>query len=54
MFPKKRIALSDEYLRIYEEYYKSNRGDQGFANRIAQKMESWMHKKVFKKKVKIF
>ena len=49
-FPKKRIALSDEYLRIYEEHYKSNRGGQGFANGIAQKMESWMHKKVSKRK----
>ena len=49
-FPKKRIVLSEEYLRIYNEHYKSNRGGEGFANKIAQKMESWMHKKVSKRK----
>ena len=48
-FPKKRTVLNDEYLKIYNEHYKSNRGGQGFANKIAQKMESWMHKKVSKK-----
>ena len=49
-FPKKRIVLSEEYLRIYNEHYKSNRGGEGFANKIAQKMELWMHKKVSKRK----
>ena len=48
-FPKKRIVLNQEYLKIYNDHYKSNRGGQGFANKIAQKMESWMHKKVSKK-----
>ena len=53
-FPKKRIVLNQEYLKIYNDHYKSNRGGQGFANKIAQKMESWMHKKVSKKVVKTF
>jgi len=45
-FPKKRITLNDEYLRIYQEHYIANRGGSGLAHFIAQKMESWMHKKV--------
>lgn len=45
-FPKKRITLTDEYLKVYKEHYIANRGGSGFAHFIAQKMESWMHKKV--------
>ena len=48
-YPKKRIVLEQEYLKVYNEHYKNNRGGQGFANMIAQKMESWMHKIVSKK-----
>ena len=48
-YPKKRIILDQEYLKVYNEHYKNNRGGQGFANKIAQKMESWMHKIVSKK-----
>jgi hypothetical protein len=45
-FPKKRITLNDEYLKVYKEHYIANRGGSGFAHFITQKMESWMHKKV--------
>jgi len=45
-FPKKRITLDDEYLKVYKEHYISNRVCSGFAHSITQKMEFWMHKKV--------
>ena len=45
-FPKKRITLTDEYLKVYKEHYNANRSGSGFAHFIAQKMASWMHKKV--------
>ena len=48
-FPKKRITLSDEYLKVYTEHYIANRGGVGFVNYIVQKMESWMHKKASNK-----
>ena len=51
-FPKKRITLNDEYLRIYQEHYIANRGGSGLAHFISQKMESWMHKKVSGRKGK--
>mgnify|MGYP001030150386 FL=1 len=44
-FPKKRPILSQEYKDIYDQHYISNRGGNGFANLLSQKMESWMHKK---------
>ena len=48
-YPKKRITLSEEYLKVFTEHYVANRGGTGFANHISQKMESWMHKKVSSK-----
>jgi len=48
-YPKKRITLSDEYLKVFTEHYIANRGGVGFANYIVQKMESWMHKKASNK-----
>ena len=48
-YPKKRIVLNEEYLKVYKEHYIANRGGDGIANTIAQKMESWMHKKVSNK-----
>ena len=47
-YPKKRPLLSEEYQKIFNEHYSSNREGAGFANFISQKMESWMHKKVSK------
>ena len=48
-FPKKRITLSDEYLKIYTEHYIANRGGIGLTNFLGQKMESWMHRKASNK-----
>ena len=47
-YPKKRIRLSYEYKKIYNEHYMLNRGGKGITNMLSQKMESWMHKKVSK------
>jgi SAM-dependent methyltransferase len=48
-FPKKRITLSDEYLKVYTEHYIANRGGVGFTNSLGQKMESWLHRKASNK-----
>ena len=48
-FPKKRITLSDEYLKVYTEHYIVNRGGIGLTNSLVQKMESWLHKKASNK-----
>lgn len=45
-YPKKRIELSEDYLKIYKEHYKTNRDGDTKASGLAQKMEAWMHKKV--------
>ena len=45
-FPKQRLALPPEYEAIYEEHYKENRQGQSKASSVAQKVESWMHRKV--------
>lgn len=45
-YPKKRIELSEDYLKIYKDHYKSNRNGDTTASGLAQKMEAWMHKKV--------
>ncbi len=47
-FPKTRPPLSSCYEAIYEENYKTNRNGQTTASSAAQKVESWMHKKVAK------
>ncbi|MDR2084204.1 MAG: hypothetical protein LBP67_04340 [Bacteroidales bacterium] len=45
-YPKRRIELPDNYLKIYSEHYKSNREGDTSAASLSKKMESWMHKKV--------
>ena len=45
-YPKKRLKLPQKYKDIYEAHYKSNREGQTVASGLAQKMESWLHKKV--------
>ena len=45
-FPKSRPALPPEYQAIYAEQYKQNREGLSTASGLAQKMESWMHRKV--------
>lgn len=45
-FPKTRPPLPDAYLALYEREYLANRTSGGLANRIARKLEGWMHVKV--------
>ena len=45
-FPKSRPALPEAIQKIYNEHYKVNRQGQTPASSIAQRLESWMHKKV--------
>ncbi len=45
-FPKNRPPLPAEYQEIYAEQYKQNREGKSAATGLAQKMESWMHRKV--------
>ncbi|HOX58579.1 MAG TPA: class I SAM-dependent methyltransferase [Candidatus Paceibacterota bacterium] len=45
-FPKKRPPLPKEIEEIYAAHYRSNRQGQTTASSLAQKLESWMHKKV--------
>jgi len=45
-FPKRRPPLPPEFAAIYSEYYKENRDGKSKASSWAQRMESWMHKKV--------
>lgn len=45
-FPKTRPPLPAEFQAIYAEQYKQNREGDSKAAGLAQKMESWMHKKV--------
>ena len=45
-FPKERIKLPDDYLKIYTEHYLNNRGGKTAASSLSQKMETWMHRKV--------
>ena len=45
-FPKTRPALPPEFQTIYAEQYKQNRDGSSTASGLAQKMESWMHRKV--------
>jgi len=45
-YPKKRIKLPEEILNVYNEHYKKNREGQTKASSLAQKMESWLHKKI--------
>jgi hypothetical protein len=45
-FPKTRSVLPPEFQAIYADQYKENRDGSSKASGIAQKLESWMHKKV--------
>src|ERR1051325_6241174 len=41
-----RPHFPDVYHKIYAEHYKSNREGTSAASSVAQRMESWMHRKV--------
>ena len=45
-FPKSRQELPEEYLKIYDDYYKNNREGKTAATSISSRLESWMHRKV--------
>lgn len=45
-FPKTRSTLPPEFQAIYADQYKENRDGGSKASGLAQKLESWMHKKV--------
>jgi len=45
-FPKHRPALPPAQQSIYEKEYLSNREGANLVSSLAQKLESWMHKKV--------
>lgn len=45
-FPKQRPELPPAYQAIYAEQYKENREGGSKAAGLAQKLESWMHRKV--------
>ncbi|MCL2178226.1 MAG: class I SAM-dependent methyltransferase [Proteobacteria bacterium] len=47
-YPKTRQELPPDFQRIYNEHYKNNREGESTGSSLAQKMESWMHKKVAK------
>lgn len=45
-YPKTRPKLDDHLLEIYQDEYKKNRNGLTAITSVAQKLESWMHKKV--------
>lgn len=45
-YPKQRIELTKQYAEIYDKHYKTNREGKSVSTGLAQKMESWLHKKV--------
>ncbi len=45
-FPKTRSILPEAYQAIYNTHYKDNREGNTAATSVAQKMETWLHKKV--------
>lgn len=45
-FPKVRPELPPEFQAIYSDQYKQNRDGASQAAGLAQKLESWMHRKV--------
>lgn len=47
-YPKERKKLPTEFQEIYSEHYKNNRDGSTSASSLAQKMESWLHRKVAK------
>jgi len=45
-FPKSRPELPEAYKAIYVDHYRMNREGASAATSVAQRMESWMHRKV--------
>lgn len=45
-FPKERPPLPPEFASIYADHYKQNRDGSSAASGLAQKLESWMHRRV--------
>lgn len=45
-FPKRRPPLPPEFKAIYERQYKENRTGKTPAYSLAQRMESWLHRRV--------
>lgn len=45
-FPKKRATLPSAYKDVYANEYIENRNAGGFGNKMARKLESWMHKQI--------
>jgi len=45
-YPKTRPLLDPRVEKIYAAEYKKNRDGESTASSIAQRLESWMHKKV--------
>jgi hypothetical protein len=45
-FPKRRSELPERYKSIYIDHYQMNRSGASPATSLAQRMESWMHRKV--------
>ncbi len=45
-YPKTRPQLTEGFVKIYNEHYKSNREGGTNASKLSQRMESWLHGKV--------
>lgn len=45
-FPKTRVKLPNEYIKIYDKHYLENREGLTKVSNFTSKIESWMHKKV--------
>src|SRR3954469_704457 len=45
-FPKQRAPLPPEYAAIYLQHYRNSREGNSQILSLAQRMESWMHKKI--------
>jgi SAM-dependent methyltransferase len=45
-FPKRRPELPPEFQAIYKKHYEINRQGDSTATGLAQKMETWLHRKV--------
>ncbi len=45
-FPKNRIELPEDYRKIYNQHYLSNREGKYKTTSLSQKLEAWMHRKI--------
>lgn len=45
-FPKKRPALDSRIKEFYQDEYLKNRNGENIVHSLANKLESWMHKKI--------